>query len=628
MPKQAQRIFVISLLSFVLSVAVLVVLVLIFRHIPVPESSKADFFPDWIQLVRPERETFFYRFWILCAFFFQALFLLLNGKMFQGAASCVEKPLEEGSAWLRLLDIFIPVFIAAVVFVPNLSGVVAQIFTKDAFHHFDTFVASPAWAVSKGNVLDVDTYTQYGFGMPVIVSALSRAVGGVTYENILLSMVIMAIVYLWSVYFFLRKWFGNVILAALGMFLVLKFQMFNNSAADPVIWRYPSTCVVRYLFDMPFFIFILLHLRNQQRRYLVLAGLLCGFAVVYLTDTGVYLTTAYYAYLLLTCFYERGKKALGTILVCFILPVVSALVFLFLMVGGAVFHLNFWKNFSDFISLTNAGWGAMPILEQMQYLNVSMGLLMCAGYILTILTITGLLYQRFIKRENALAVVLAVYGLGTFHYYIARSSPDNIPVVSIPFVLLVCYWFYFAAIYFRDKVRPQYIVALAVAVFVGLVTTRAFMAYPNFFNGGRQDFASEKANMKDQFYSPKDIELIKRLSGPEEKVCLFSTLETAVLMAADRRPQFYYFPVLFPRSFKMRDFGGSALFTHERFNKTVDDLEAEKPRYIFIEKKFLGGLPSVYYIRYEVLRNLLAYLHQHYRIEAGGEYLVALKRMD
>lgn len=629
MPKEASRIFLISLCSLALSLFTSAVLIFIFQFIPVSETAKADFFPDWIQLVRPEREAFFYRFWILSAICFQILIFWMTRQK-PDAPSEVERPLKE-HAGFRVLDILIPLFIAVIVFVPNREGVIAQIFTQDAFHHFDTFVASPAWAATKGNILNVDTYTQYGFGMPVLVSTLSAALGGVTYENILLSLVGLAIVYLWSVYIFLRKWFRNVVIAALGTVLVLKFQMFSNSAADPIIWRYPSTTVVRYLFDTLFFIFILLHRRHQQRRYLFVTGALCGVAVVYLTDSGVYLTAAYYAYVLLTFLSDREKKALWIDLVCLALPVVSAAVYLFAVVGPGIFQPAFWNNFSDFIRLTNAGWGAMPVttfLEQKRYLNVFMGFIMCIVYVFTVLSVTGLLYRRIIHREHVLAVVVAVYGLGTFHYFIARSAPDNIPVVSIPFIFLICYWLYFTALHFRERIKSVHLAVLLLMAFAGLLTTRAFLQYPNIFNLSGKTFVQERANMKDQFYSPKDIELIKALTRPDEKVCLFSTLETAVLMAANRRPQFYYFPIMFPRSFKMRDFGGTALFTHERFDKTIDDFESQKPRYVFIEKKFLGGLPSLYYIRYEVLRELLAYLDTHYRIVAGGEYLVALKRID
>jgi len=534
-------------------------------------------------------------------------------------------------------DFFIFVLIVFAVFIPDREGVIAQIFGQDMFHHFDTFVASPAWAWGKGNIFNVDSYSQYGFGMPMVAATMSRLIGGVSYENILLVFLGLSIVYLILSYTFLRLWFKNIAVAFLGLLLILKFQMFNNSSADPITWRYPSTTVVRYFFDIPFFILILLHLRKLSTAYLILAGVLCGVAVFYLTDSGVYLTMTYYGYLFLLLTLPAIRRIYFSKNPClvscgyFILPLVSA-VFLFgVFVGYHLLTAGFWNNLMDFVRLFKGGWGALPInsfASEGKFLNFFMGAGMCFVYLFTVIFVGVMCWREKWGAENLLAGVIAIYGLGIFHYYIARSSPDSIPVVCIPCLLLFCFWLNIVRGHLSHPQWKYAVLVLGVWGIVGLWTTRAFIQYPNCLSLPGKSFAAEKQKRNEQSPADRDIDLIRRLTEPDQKVCLVSSLETAILMKADRRPFLYYFPLLFSRTFHLRDFGGTTLFTRGRLKKTMDDLETKKPRYVFIEKKFLGGLPQIYYARFEVLKMIVMYFQEKYEPAEVGEYLVALRRKD
>jgi len=542
-----------------------------------------------------------------------------------------------------VFDFFIFVFIVLAVFIPDREGVIAQIFSQDMFHHFDTFVASPAWAFAKGNILNLDSYSQYGFGMPVVVASLSKILGLVSYENILLVLIALTVIYLALSYTFLRLWFRSVGLAFVGIFFILKFQMFNNSTADPIIWRYPSTVVVRYFFDIPFFVLILLHLRKLSTAYLVLAGVLCGLAAFYVTDSGVYLTMTYYGYLFLLLILPATRQTYCAknpwLVSCgyFVLPLVSA-VFLFgVFVGKHLFTAGFWNNLMDFVWLFKGGWGALPInyfASEGKFLNFFMGAGMCFVYLFTVIFVGVMCWRGKWDRENLLAVIIAFYGLAIFHYYIVRSSPDSIPVVSIPCVLLLCFWFnhlHLVSGHLRGGGSGSWkyaVLMLSVWSIVGLFTTRAFIQYPNCLNLSGKSFAAEKQKMGGQLPTDKDIDLIARLTESTTKVCLVSSLETVILMKADRRPFLYYFPLLFSRTFHLRDFGGTTLFTRGRFKKIMDDLETKKPRYVFIEKKFLGGLPKIYYEKFEVLQIMVGYFQEKYEPAEIGEYLVALRRKN
>lgn len=716
--REAVNVLLLSVISILVSLQVLAIIVAAFQHVPLSSKLTLTFFQDWISGVRPERESLFYRIFIILVFSFQAgsvykfreqlprpdftgrlaRFLgvellwvsLLCFSIFKRvvreedgafrilfysslALACLSKIFcrqidgrvssnipdrcsdrrgqdssgDQGSGrvmdrkWIVAFDFLIFAFIVLAVFIPERQGVIAQIFGQDMFHHFDTFVAAPAWAFIKGNTLDVDSYSQYGFGMPVVVGFLSKMIGTVNYENMLLVLLVLAITYLILGYTFLRLWFKHIGLAFLGIVLILKFQMFNNSTADPIIWRYPSTTVVRYFFDIPFFILVLWHLKKPSSGYLVAAGIICGVAIYYLTDSGVYLAVTYCAYviLLLTLpatrsFYWQKHHGLKDVLghVGYgVLPLATSFFLFWLFVGQHIFGATFWDHFMDFVYLFKGGWGAIPIGDfaaQGKFLNFFAGLAMCLVYVFTVIFVGVMCFREKWDRQNLLAVVIGIYGLAIFHYYIARSSADSIPVVCIPCLLLLCYWLNIAGGYLKPSQRRYVLLVLGVWSILGLGTTRAFLQYPNSLNLSGKSFATEKQKMHAQLFSAGDIDLIRRLTEANEKVCLIGSLETAILMEADRRPFLYYFPFLFSRAFKMRDFGGTVLFNRQRLEKTLADFEDEKPRYVFIEKKFMGGLPPLYYARFEVLRIIVAYLQEKYEPSDLGEYLVALKRRD
>lgn len=180
----------------------------------------------------------------------------------------------------------------------------------------------------------------------------------------------------------------------------------------------------------------------------------------------------------------------------------------------------------------------------------------------------------------------------------------------------------YGPVFIRNRILPF---LCAISVF-SLGTTHAFIKYPNILNLTRASFSEAKQTMIKESIPSKDIDLIVRWTKMQEKVCLISSNETAILMKADRRPFLYYFPFLFPRTFKMLDFGGTTLFTSNRLNKILADFEQEKPKYVFIEHKLLGKLPIIYYYRYSVLTALVKYLQQHYDYMEKGEYLMVLKR--
>ena len=100
-------------------------------------------------------------------------------------------------------------------YIPDTKAVLARMFFGDHFHHFDSFLA-PAWAYTKGAVLNVDIMTEYGIGIPVMMSWFAKLTGGFSYTHMFWFWMWGTIVYFILCFVFLRRWLGSFALALVG----------------------------------------------------------------------------------------------------------------------------------------------------------------------------------------------------------------------------------------------------------------------------------------------------------------------------------------------------------------------------------------------------------------------------
>ena len=78
----------------------------------------------------------------------------------------------------------------------------------------------------------------------------------------------------------------------------------------------------------------------------------------------------------------------------------------------------------------------------------------------------------------------------------------------------------------------------------------------------------------------------------------------------------------------MRNFPPSNIFTRVQLARMIDQLEEQKPEYVFMERIFLTPqVPQWYGLKYEDLIDIIRYVLSHYQVVDRGEYLVALKRV-
>jgi hypothetical protein len=586
----------------------------------------------------------------------------------------------------RLLTLLFPVVIFLLIDVPNVPGVVARFFVGEQFHHNDSFVYGPAMAYLSGCRLDIDIISQYGVGIGVVVGGLSKLLGGLTYENGLLILLYAGIAYYILFFLLLRKWLGSAAIAATAVIYLIKLQMFHTGVF-PFAWTYGSATVARHWFDIVFLIAVCLHSLSPSLWLIALAGLACAAQIFYIPSEGVYLSLAYVFYIGMHVLKPEWRKQasmtwgrLPLWLMLLLLPPVAAVGLLRMFVGSDVFTPVFWNNIHEFVEYFLNGFGVTPIygsLQDRQYLASLMGFVLPLVYMLTLLTVaTGAFFGR-LGRSGILICTLCVYGLGLYHYYVARSAVTSYYLGAVPYVMVLAFWAERCLSYWPPISQARIKLGILLICLGALFTTHNFIAYPNRFSFSRNpltdplvaaplpngrpyfnhlyrdynealkvpvntmgvrdeglvaegDFSSDDALL--EFYRQEgdfsvDAGLIQGLTAIDQPVPLISSFEIKILLQAKRKPYFYYYPLVISRPMQARSFPRTSIYTTDQLSKTIGALERDRPPYIFVEQVLLTRpLTEQFYYYYSSMLYLTDYVLQNYAPVSQGKYLVAMKR--
>ncbi len=534
-----------------------------------------------------------------------------------------------------LADALVVLMLIAVIGATDVQQALAVIFTHDKFYHFDSLLMAPAWAHLNGLTLNSDVISQYSMVIPVVVGRLADAFGGFGYQSVLTVLVLLVTLYFIAFYWVLRSWLGSAVWAVFGILLALKLHMFHDGVT-PVVWRFPSTTVVRYWFDLFALYAVWRHCATFQTKYLWAAFAVAGIALAYMTDTGLYLLFALYVYLAayLIKGHRQGtgiqlSKQWPSFLVLCGMPFAIALGVLFSVQGPAVLTQQMWINAFEFAGYFLQGWGAIPmheVLQDRQFFAFFMGFFIPAVYVWTLIYVGGKCLTGRAPWRDMFAVFLCVYGLFLYQYFVNRSALNSYYVVCLPYVGVVCYWL--DALTRRSSVGLKRNIKLAaIGIVVALLgANRWFALYPNVLSIKRDAWAQEEEAFKREFDFSSDARLIQGLTAPDERVALISNFETALLMGAQRKPFFYLFPLIESARCASHADGRNYLYTQERLIKTLRQIEDQKPRYIFIEKKFWQAYEKGSHKMSGTLRELLRQISGQYSHQEDGQYLAAFKR--
>ena len=536
----------------------------------------------------------------------------------------------------RWVDVLIVPFILFLIWPAGMTKLIAHIFVWDYFHNQDGIIMAPAWSYLHGLVIDHDVTSNYGVIVPVLFGTLAKIFGGFSYEKILWLIVIGTLFYYVAVWALIRTWLKSSLLAAFGLILAVKLQMFHWGIL-PVLFRYPSATPIRYLFDLIPIFLIYKHSIKGREIYLWLAAVTSGLMMAYMMEVGTYLTVGLYAYIfmLLTLPSTRKKyfhfpRDIRKIIGLAILPFISGFLLLWQVVGHWALTREFWSNFTEFAGLFLNNYSCLPYwdgLADKQFFAFCMGFIIPAVYILTIMIIGAFVYLEQIETSQMFIIYVCVYGMGIYHYFVYRSAVTSYYVVCIPFVLVICFWIKQILKPVAQQLRRIILSVLVLLTLGLLMTSYLFTYYPNVLNLGRLDLSPEVDYYKKEFTFQPDAALIDRLTSPDERVPLISSFEIKMLMEANRKPFLYCFFLIDSRPMEGNDFLDMSILTVDRMRKTLKQFEDAKPNFVFIEKKlYLGKLPAVYYQHFQTLTILIKYFEANYVPYDQGQYLMALKR--
>ena len=580
---------------------------------------------------------------------------------------------------------FIPI-IVFLIYLPDVQGIVARVFIAEQFHNWDIAVMGPAYAYSKGNLINVDVGSHYGLGMPMVAAWVMKLMGGITYEHLLTMLMWLCIGYYTAWFLLLRKWLGGVLIPIAVILFAIRTQMFHIGAY-PLTFTYPSGTPLRFFMDVVVFVLLWRFLKTQQSWLLWICGFCCGFMIFYMFAEGLYLTMAFYAFLFLQFTHSRTRASLyrehsdAWRLIGFVLCVPIVALGCMLLTQREQFFLPvFWKNMAGYGEVFFNGLFIGPMygsLIQRNFLESLMGLVMPLVYVATIVVGGGMWYTGLGSKKHVLAVVIAVQGLGLYHYYTMLSIWTGYYMLGVPYNVLIGFWL--NEIIQQSFPQKKTVIGLSLVAIClwALLTNFNFISYPNVMNFSRNPLidssvvqappgrvsyfnhlfreypdafklpqnslgqSDEDLKMENDFLTDEalkayylqeinfqlDAALIQKFTRPQDGVPLIASFEIEFLRQADRKPFFYHFPLLNSRPLRMRMFHVSLLNTYSELKKTVGQLESTEPPYVFMERIYLNTrVPDTYYYDTPGLMGVLAYIHEHYEPVEVGEYLVAMKR--
>jgi hypothetical protein len=427
-----------------------------------------------------------------------------------------------------------------------------------------------------------------------------------------------------------------------------------------------------------------MHMQTRRTVFLALAALLVSVSLYHLLSTGIYLFLVFGLYVCAAAFVPclGGRKNAG-VWCKHALIMVSVFVWtagwFYLTVGPHFLESSFQKNVVEFNSYFVKGLFSPPFTWPELFNDPVTGfgaLVLPVFYLVTFLYAAGEVMAGSAGSRDVLAGLLAVYGLENYSYYVQILAQWY--TMGIPGIFLVFYWITKGLVKVPAHWRQRIAWALVFSGLYVLMTNHFFAGYPNLLNfsrnpivdsrtairmGARQlpyfnlqvadfpeaykvpvnslgekdeqlkfekDFTTQ-AELKDyydrQTALSEDAALIRRLTPNGGSAAVISSFELLFLQKADRKPFFYHFPLIRSRMLTGRNFMETTIFSYAQLQRALDQLDKQKPPYIFMERIFLTPqVPRAYFYDFGELIVFVRYVLANYEPAEVGKYLVAMKR--
>lgn len=338
----------------------------------------------------------------------------------------------------RPADLIFPLAVVALVYLPNPQLIAGNAFSGEEFLHIDFFAMGPAVAFRKGLALGSGIHVYYGMGWALVLTKLP-VMPVLSYGRFIRLEAIYGCIYFIAVYAFVRLFTRSWQWGVAATLLAILLQLFGSYSDAFVMWRFPSATVLRWMWDVWFFLACLLYLRTRRDLFLIAGGLVVGLALLFQTDTGMYLGLS--AAFFWGCLWRLEPAAGRRLVRTGAAAAGTGLTALFLGLGVAsrwtLLDRAFWDGWLENLRLTRAGATLLPLYG----ISGPRVLFFFALMMVVYLALAGHAVLGFVRRrltgEAVLLGTIAVYGYFTLLYYVGRSNPHNLFRPAVPFAMLV-----------------------------------------------------------------------------------------------------------------------------------------------------------------------------------------------
>jgi len=463
----------------------------------------------------------------------------------------------------------------------------------------------------------------------------------------------------------------------------LRMHMFN-SMIDPFIWIEIVDSVFRFCFDIGVFWMIWMHLKTRRIIFLIAAAFFVSLAIFHMLQTGIYIFVVFGVYVFASALIPalgggNGFKTWRNHAVVFMSLFYWTGLWFYMSVGNHLFDATFLRNLGGYSSYFIKGAFEGPVTAPLMGNNPLSSI---GGFLYPVFCMVSLLYvagEVIFARASACDVfagLLALYALESHTYYMLMVTEWY--TMGLSGLFLLFYWISKLLTAIPVKWQKGLTGWLLIIAVYCLFTSRLFMGYPNllsltrnpvvdtrtsfrvgphqipYFHQLLADFPESfklpvnslgeqdeqlkfEKDFKDDnalkiYYNqetawPEDTAMIQRLTPTGSKVALLSSFEVLLLEKSNRKPFFYNFPLLNSRPLRVRNLMVTCLFCYPQLQEAINQVESQKPKYIFMERIFLTNkIPQAYFYEYDDLIFLLRYVLSTYEPVEIGKYLVAMKR--
>lgn len=347
----------------------------------------------------------------------------------------------------------------------------------DHFRYDYDYFLGPANAIAHGHAMLVDTFSQYGVGLPLALAGAFQVVP-LSYGGLQIILSVGYAVEFTLVYIILRLACRSQFIAVTG----LAVAMVGNLVL-PGLSRmaYPSVGPLRFGIPWLIVVFCLLATSHSRFRRTYEAAALCtlGVAAIWSFETMIYATGTYLMMAAVGSALREGSrssrlKAFAGYLAVAAAVIVSSIL-AFTLLSRVI--VSAWPDWGTYLGLIGRysvqEFGTLLIPSwSVGYAIASVYVISTLGLVVTIATGTG----APVKQTSLLAIAGATaFGALSFTYFLGRSEPTNLHHIAIPAVVVVCCW---ADLLVVVSASSRRVVVISTACLVSLVGSAVLTQSP------------------------------------------------------------------------------------------------------------------------------------------------------